>query len=289
MIPDDPPLPHVHLHYMANTSFSPQVISEIVRTTHQVSADLSARRSQEGVGDGVSAGAVREEERGGGAEQETDGEGGTCCSSNETQPSDSQAAETGTTSREREHMRLLSTGSSSTAEDQQARETGSYCGARQVAEGGKQTSNHEAVQAKIGDAVVLDEAMKVQPVSAVEQGDGEKPQAMEGGEREKVASIEGAKIMQSSSCQSSSVGITHLKPSSSLDRETKPLCFPMKADLGQWERDADCTECSLQRPDPTPHQLMMYLHALRYKVQGSHAGVTEIALYDIPYEVIPSL
>ena len=30
--------------------------------------------------------------------------------------------------------------------------------------------------------------------------------------------------------------------------------------------DPDCTECSLVHPDPTPDQLMMYLHALRYTV-----------------------
>ena len=30
--------------------------------------------------------------------------------------------------------------------------------------------------------------------------------------------------------------------------------------------DPDCTECGLVHPDPTPDQLMMYLHALRYAV-----------------------
>ena len=29
-------------------------------------------------------------------------------------------------------------------------------------------------------------------------------------------------------------------------------------------RDPDCTECALFRPDPAPHQLLMYLHALSY-------------------------
>ncbi|XP_062501764.1 pseudouridylate synthase RPUSD2-like isoform X2 [Corticium candelabrum] len=35
-----------------------------------------------------------------------------------------------------------------------------------------------------------------------------------------------------------------------------------------YEIDADCTECSLSRPDPQPQDLMMYLHALRYKGPG---------------------
>ena len=32
------------------------------------------------------------------------------------------------------------------------------------------------------------------------------------------------------------------------------------------DHDSDCTECRLVHPDPTPDQLMMYLHALRYTV-----------------------
>lgn len=35
-------------------------------------------------------------------------------------------------------------------------------------------------------------------------------------------------------------------------------------------RDPDCTECSLVHPDPTPDQLIMYLHALRYTVSNSN-------------------
>ncbi len=35
------------------------------------------------------------------------------------------------------------------------------------------------------------------------------------------------------------------------------------------ERDPDCTECRLVRPDPTHQELVMYLHALSYKVQRS--------------------
>ena len=31
--------------------------------------------------------------------------------------------------------------------------------------------------------------------------------------------------------------------------------------------DPDCTECKTVHPDPTPSELMMYLHALSYKVQ----------------------
>ena len=31
-------------------------------------------------------------------------------------------------------------------------------------------------------------------------------------------------------------------------------------------RDPDCTECGLVHPDPTPDQLLMYLHAVRYTV-----------------------
>lgn len=30
--------------------------------------------------------------------------------------------------------------------------------------------------------------------------------------------------------------------------------------------DKDCTECSVCRPDPTASQLVMFLHALSYKV-----------------------
>ena len=30
--------------------------------------------------------------------------------------------------------------------------------------------------------------------------------------------------------------------------------------------DPDCTECGIMRPDPTPKELVMYLHALSYKV-----------------------
>ena len=30
--------------------------------------------------------------------------------------------------------------------------------------------------------------------------------------------------------------------------------------------DPDCTECRLVHPDPTPNEMFMYLHALRYKV-----------------------
>lgn len=35
-------------------------------------------------------------------------------------------------------------------------------------------------------------------------------------------------------------------------------------------RDPDCTECRLVHPDPTPDQLIMYLHALRYTVSCVH-------------------
>lgn len=38
---------------------------------------------------------------------------------------------------------------------------------------------------------------------------------------------------------------------------------------GGKERDPDCTECWLVRPDPTPQELTMYLHALAYKVWSS--------------------
>ena len=41
-------------------------------------------------------------------------------------------------------------------------------------------------------------------------------------------------------------------------------------------RDPDCTECGLVHPDPTPDQLLMYLHAVRYTVSsiipGEHEG-----------------
>ena len=30
--------------------------------------------------------------------------------------------------------------------------------------------------------------------------------------------------------------------------------------------DPDCTECHLCRPDPSPRDLVMYLHAISYKV-----------------------
>ena len=35
--------------------------------------------------------------------------------------------------------------------------------------------------------------------------------------------------------------------------------------------DPDCTECSLVHPDPTPDQLIMYLHALRYTVSDIYS------------------
>lgn len=38
-------------------------------------------------------------------------------------------------------------------------------------------------------------------------------------------------------------------------------------------RDPDCTECSLTHPDPTPDQLIMYLHALRYTVSLAYMYV----------------
>ena len=33
-------------------------------------------------------------------------------------------------------------------------------------------------------------------------------------------------------------------------------------------QDPDCMECGLMHPDPTPDQLLIYLHALRYKVNA---------------------
>lgn len=33
-------------------------------------------------------------------------------------------------------------------------------------------------------------------------------------------------------------------------------------------KDPSCTECGLNRSDPTPNELMMYLHALRYSGDG---------------------
>ncbi len=36
--------------------------------------------------------------------------------------------------------------------------------------------------------------------------------------------------------------------------------------------DADCSECHMFRPDPSPSDLLMYLHALSYKV-GSYTGM----------------
>lgn len=41
----------------------------------------------------------------------------------------------------------------------------------------------------------------------------------------------------------------------------------------QVERDPDCTECVLARPDPVPRELFMYLHALSYKVSMLHDEV----------------
>lgn len=41
--------------------------------------------------------------------------------------------------------------------------------------------------------------------------------------------------------------------------------------------DPDCTECSLCRSDPQPHNLVMYLHALRYKVRI--ADITALFLH----------
>ena len=35
---------------------------------------------------------------------------------------------------------------------------------------------------------------------------------------------------------------------------------------GDSDSDPDCTECRQVHPDPTPDQLIMYLHALRYTV-----------------------
>ncbi len=34
------------------------------------------------------------------------------------------------------------------------------------------------------------------------------------------------------------------------------------------DKDPDCTECTLSRVDPTPNDLVMYLHALNYSGQG---------------------
>ena len=46
------------------------------------------------------------------------------------------------------------------------------------------------------------------------------------------------------------------------------------ADGLSYVRDPDCTECGLTHPDPTPDQLIMYLHALRYTVSSSHSMYT---------------
>ena len=48
--------------------------------------------------------------------------------------------------------------------------------------------------------------------------------------------------------------------------KTECECEGSSASDGGSVRDPDCTECGLVHPDPTPDQLVMYLHALRYTV-----------------------
>lgn len=37
---------------------------------------------------------------------------------------------------------------------------------------------------------------------------------------------------------------------------------------GAFDIDPNCTECHTHHPDPTPNELIMYLHALRYSGDG---------------------
>ena len=41
--------------------------------------------------------------------------------------------------------------------------------------------------------------------------------------------------------------------------------------------DPDCTECQLSRPDPSPQDLVMYLHAMSYKVSSTPSIVPMLA------------
>lgn len=43
--------------------------------------------------------------------------------------------------------------------------------------------------------------------------------------------------------------------------------------------DPDCTECGLVHPDPTPEQLIMYLHALRYTVSKKRTFLTTVQCF----------
>ena len=42
--------------------------------------------------------------------------------------------------------------------------------------------------------------------------------------------------------------------------------------------DPDCTECRTVHPDATPSELMMYLHALSYKVYSYRNGISVLVL-----------
>lgn len=62
--------------------------------------------------------------------------------------------------------------------------------------------------------------------------------------------------------------------------ENDSVCDPNSTECGHVNpdltsyRDPECTECGLVYPDPTPDQLIMYLHALSYRV--SQLTVSEL-------------
>lgn len=55
-----------------------------------------------------------------------------------------------------------------------------------------------------------------------------------------------------------------------INTERQPCRDTNKKDMGQCY-DKDCSECRIQRRDPTPDELTMCLHALSYKVTYSNA------------------
>ena len=95
----------------------------------------------------------------------------------------------------------------------------------------------------------------------VEEGEGEEGKVEEGeGEEGKVEEVEGeeGKVEEVEEVEG--------KVEVEEGEEVKLLGVSEGAVEDEVVRDPDCMECRLVHPDPTPDQLLMYLHALCYKV-----------------------
>ena len=101
----------------------------------------------------------------------------------------------------------------------------------------------------------------------MEGGSGEKQETVGGSVGRRTAAME--EPVQQQGTQAVRHSASHAHAPSSPNSGGKSL-DPLEV---EWEQDTDCTECSLQRPDPTPQQLMIYLHALHYKVLISEEEV----------------